>query len=97
MKVSDIKADSTVDEIVLKIIEKGEPREVQRRFGGANRVCDAVGEDGEGNKVKIVLWNEEIDLVETNEKLKISNGWAKEWNKEIQVSRGRFGKLGKVE
>jgi replication factor A1 len=97
MKVSGIKANSTVEEIVLKIVEKGEPREIQRRFGGTNRVCDAIGEDEEGNKVKIALWNEEIDLVEVNEKLKIRNGWAKEWNNEIQVSRGRFGNLEKVE
>ncbi|MEA2054867.1 MAG: hypothetical protein U9O96_07185 [Candidatus Thermoplasmatota archaeon] len=97
MKVSDLKANSSVDEIVLKIIEKSEPREITKRFGGTARVCDLVGEDDEGNTVQVTLWNEEIDKVAANETVKITDGWVKEWNNQLQISTGRSGRIEKVE
>ncbi|HHF55625.1 MAG TPA: hypothetical protein ENL42_01745 [Thermoplasmatales archaeon] len=97
MKVSDLKANSNVDEIVLKIVEKNEPREITKRFGGTARVCDLVGQDEDGNTVKITLWNDEIDTVEINEVIKIKDGWVKEWNNQLQISTGRSGRIEKLE
>ncbi|HDH81871.1 MAG: hypothetical protein FE040_01140 [Thermoplasmata archaeon] len=97
MKVSDLKANSNVDEIVLKIIEKKEPREITKRFGGTARVCDLVGEDEDGNTVQITLWNDEIEKVDVNEVVKIKDGWVKEWNNQLQISTGRSGRIEKVE
>jgi ssDNA-binding replication factor A large subunit len=97
MKVKDLKMNSSVDEIVLKLVEKKEPREFTKRYGGTARVCDAIGKDEDGEEVQIALWNDEIDKVEVNETLKITNGWVREWNNKPQVSAGKFGKLEKVE
>ena len=97
MKVSDLKANSNVDEIVLKIVEKNEPREITKRFGGTARVCDLVGQDEDGDTVKITLWNDEIDTVEINEVIKIKDGWVKEWNNQLQISTGRSGRIEKLE
>jgi len=97
MKVSDLKANSNVDEIVLKIVEKSEPREIMKRFGGTARVCDLVGEDEDGNSVRITLWNDEIDKVDVNELVRIKDGWVKEWNNQLQISTGRSGKIEKIE
>jgi ssDNA-binding replication factor A large subunit len=97
MKISDLKANSNFDELVLKIVEKKEPREVIRRYGGTAKVCDLEGEDEEGNRIQITLWNDEIDMINADETLKISDGWVKEWNNQLQVSTGRNGKLEKIE
>lgn len=97
MKISELKSNSNFDEVVLKIIEKKEPRNVIRRYGGTARVCDLIGEDEEGNTIQITLWNEEIDTVEENEKIKIIDGWVKEWNGNLQISTGRNGKIEKIE
>ncbi|HEC76054.1 MAG TPA: hypothetical protein ENI33_02200 [Thermoplasmatales archaeon] len=97
MKISELKSNSNFDEVVLKIIEKKEPRNVIRRYGGTARVCDLIGEDEEGNIIQITLWNEEIDTVEENEKIKIIDGWVKEWNGNLQISTGRNGKIEKIE
>jgi len=96
MKVADLKTNNNVDEIVLKIVEKSEPREVQRRFGGAAHVCDLVGEDTDGETVKITLWNDEIDTVDINETIQIKDGWVKEWNNELQLSTGRSSTIEKI-
>ena len=96
MKVSELKANKNVDEIVLKIVDKKEPREVFRRYGGTAKVCDLIGEDDEGERVQITLWNDEIDMVEVNDIIKITDGWVKEWNNQLQISTGRSGKIEKV-
>jgi replication factor A1 len=93
MKVDDLRPNANVDEIVLKIVEKGEPREVTKRYGGTAHVCDMVGEDEDGNTVQITLWNDEIDQVNVNETVKIKDGWVKEWNGQLQISMGRSGTI----
>ena len=93
MKISEIRADSKVDELELTVKEKGEVRDVNTRFGGASKVCDAVCEDDEGGKITLSLWNEDIDKVSVDDKVRITNGWARHFRGNLQVSAGRFGKL----
>ncbi len=94
MKVKDLK-EGKVDEIELEVIEVGEERSVRGRYGNS-RVCDATGKDETG-QVKITLWNDEIDLVKGASKVRITNGWVKEWNNELQISAGRYGKIEVIE
>ncbi|MBU0684936.1 MAG: DNA-binding protein [Candidatus Thermoplasmatota archaeon] len=94
MMAKDLKDKSKVDEIVLTIVEKNEPREFQSKWSGSSgRVCDAVGQDENGDSVSLTLWNEDIEKVEINSKIKITNGWASAYKDKLQVSAGKFGKL----
>jgi ssDNA-binding replication factor A large subunit len=94
MMVKDLKDKSKVDELVLTIVEKKEPREFQSKWSGASgRVCDATGKDDNGDEVTITLWNEDIEKVETNAKVRIVNGWASSYKSNLQVSAGKYGKL----
>ncbi len=94
MLAKDLKDRSKIDEIVLTIVEKSEPREFQSKWSGASgRVCDAVGTDEEGENVNLTLWNDDIDRVEVNAKIKITNGWVSSFKNQLQVSTGKFGKL----
>jgi len=92
MKAKDIKSDSKVDLLELTVKEKGEVRNVSTRMG-ASRVCDAKCEDDEGGQITLTLWNDEIDKVNVNDKIKITNGWARQFRGSLQVSAGKFGKL----
>jgi replication factor A1 len=94
MKVKDIR-EGKVDQIELDIVEVGEERSVRGKFG-SSRVCDAVGQDETG-RVKITLWNDEIDRVRGAPRVRITNGWAKEWNRELQISAGRYGRIEVIE
>jgi len=89
MNVSDLKNKTPVDEITLKITAKEEPRDVK---GGALRVCDLTGEDETG-RVKVTLWNDDIEKVKEGDTIKITKGWATVYNGDMQVSTGRLGKL----
>lgn len=93
MKVSDLKDRTPVDEIVLKITSKEEPRDVK---GGSLRVCNLTGEDETGS-ITVTLWNEDIDKVNEGDTIKITKGWASVFNDTLQVSTGRMGTLEVVE
>ncbi|MGC9307490.1 MAG: hypothetical protein ACP5FL_01785 [Thermoplasmatota archaeon] len=96
MKIADLQPNNTVDEIVLTIIEKKEPREVQKRFGGTARLAELVGKDDDGDTVQVTLWNDEIGDIQEDDTVKIVDGWVKEWDNELQVSTGRNGRIEKI-
>jgi len=62
------------------------------KFGKQGKVCNATAKDETGNIV-LTLWNEDIDKVKTGDTIKIDNGWVSEWQGELQLSTGKFGKL----
>jgi len=43
--------------------------------------------------VNLTLWNDDIDKVEVNSKIKITNGWVSSYKNKLQVSAGKYGKL----
>ena len=94
MMIKEVKDKSKIDELVLTIVEKKEPREFQSKWSGASgRVCDATGQDDNGDTIGVSLWNDDIEKVELNAKVKITNGWASAYKNKLQVSAGKFGKL----
>ena len=93
MKVKDLRPESKVDVIDLTIREKGAAREFSSRSGSTGTVCDAKAVDDEGSEVSVSLWNEDIEKVKADDRIRITNGWVREWRGNMQVSAGRFGKL----
>jgi hypothetical protein len=86
MMIKDVKDKSKIDELVLTIVEKNEPREFQSKWSGASgRVCDATGQDDNGDTIGVSL--------DVNAKVRITNGWASSYKSKLQVSAGKFGKL----
>lgn len=92
MRVKELKPDAKFDVLDLTITEKGDVRNVST-FRGQSRVCDAKGVDEEGDSVALSLWNEEIERVRQNDRVRITNGWVRQWRGNLQVSAGKFGKL----
>ena len=39
------------------------------------------------------MWNEDIDKVKSGDKVKLTNGYVSEWQGELQLTTGKFGKL----
>ncbi|MFT4313079.1 MAG: OB-fold nucleic acid binding domain-containing protein, partial [Candidatus Woesearchaeota archaeon] len=89
MKVEQLQANSPVEEITLKISEVQEPREVR---DGQLKVANATGKDDSGS-VTLTLWNDDINKVKTGDTIKITKGWAGEYQGKIQLSAGKFGTL----
>ncbi len=80
-------------EVEGTIVDKGTTRQVQSRFKDETyNVADAVVQDDSGT-IKLTLWNEQIDQVNVNDKIKIENGYVTSFKAEIQLNVGKYGKL----
>ena len=73
------------------VIEQAITRSSQNRLGEKPPV--EYGKGDNGDSVTLTLWNEDIEKVETNAKVRIVNGWASAYKDKLQVSAGKFGKL----
>ena len=91
MKLSELKPRMGKVDIEVEIKSLEEPRTFNK-FGKDGRVCNAIISDGE-SEMKLTLWNEEIDKIKVGAKIKITNGYVNEFQGEMQLTAGRFGKL----
>ncbi|HLC62085.1 MAG TPA: hypothetical protein VJI52_03665 [Candidatus Nanoarchaeia archaeon] len=91
MQIKDLKPKMGSIDITVDVVDVGVPREFQK-FGKPGRVATAIAKDETGD-VKLSLWNEDIDRVKAGDKVHISNGYANEWQGEIQLTTGRMGKM----
>ena len=79
--------------VEAKVVEKGDPREVKSRFKDETyRIVDAVVADETGS-IKLTLWNEQIDMVNVGDNIKIDNGYITSFKSEKQLNVGKFGTL----
>lgn len=79
--------------IVVRVDEKGEPRQVNSRYKDETyTVADAIVSDETGS-IKLTLWNEQIDQVEVGNTLRIENGYVSEWRGELQLNIGKYGTM----
>jgi len=93
MKIQDLKDGMRGVNVVGKVLEISEAREVRSRFGNqVLRVATATIGDETGT-IKLTLWNEQIDRVNVDNTVSIENGYMKSFRGEIQLNVGRFGRL----
>lgn len=90
MKISELKIGEKAD-IEATVTDIGETRSFVR-FGRPLRVATATLKDDSG-EIKISLWNEDIDKVKPGVKIKLTNGFVKEFQGEKQVTTGKLGKI----
>lgn len=93
MKVSELNPMSRRIELVVKVVEKGEVREVTSRKNNASyKVCEAVVGDDSG-VISMTLWNEDIDKVQVGKTYKISNGYITVFRSRMQLNAGKYGSM----
>jgi replication factor A1 len=91
MFINELKPNQPVDSIVLEIVNKGETKEFTN-FRGKVSVANAKVKDSTG-ECTLTLWNDEIERYSAGQKIRIINGWCKEYRGEVQVSSGKYGKI----
>jgi len=92
--VSDLRPGrvATFEATVVKL----EPvREVEQRVGGRKKVRNGLLTDGTG-EISLVLWGDEVEMVAEGDKVRIVEGWVKDYKGRPQVSLGRTGKIEKT-
>ena len=91
--IKDLQDGQKRVSIEAKVVEKSEVREVKSRFKDETyRIVDAVVADETGS-IKLTLWNDQINMVNIGDNIKIENGYITSFKGEIQLNVGKFGKL----
>ena len=94
MKIKDIVANIGRINIIAQIESISEIKEFSR-FGKTGKVASAIIKDDSG-EIKLTLWDEQTEEFKEGDKIEIQNGYSKEWQGELQLSVGRYGKLEKI-
>ena len=92
--ISDLRPGrfATFEAVVAQL----EPaREIEQRNGGTTHVRNGTLKDGTG-EISIVLWGREVGLVVEGDKIRIVDGWVKEYKGRPEISLGRTGRLEKA-
>lgn len=91
MNIDEIKRGMSGISIEGKIVDISEPRRVRTRYGPRS-VADATLEDATGS-IRLSLWEERIETVNTGDKVKIRGAYVTEFRNELQLNIPRSGKV----
>ena len=91
MKIRELKPNQSIVNLDAEVVSIGETKSFTR-FGRVIRVANAKIKDDSG-ETSLTLWNTEIDEVKPNTKVRITNGFVKEFQGEVTVTAGKFGKI----
>ncbi|MFH1072308.1 MAG: SOSS complex subunit B family protein [Nanoarchaeota archaeon] len=94
MKVVDLSPKMPEVNLELEILEMDNIHKFDR-MGSSGKVCNALAKDDTG-KVRLTLWNEQVDQCTVGDRIALSNGVVSEWQGALQVSAGRKGTIKKI-
>ena len=95
MKISELKPGMRNVSVTAKVDSVGQPRTVNLKAGGTNTVADAIISDESGS-IKLSLWGDDINKIQTGDRISVENGYINTFKGENSISVGKFGKLAKV-
>lgn len=91
MQIKDLQPRQGKVELTATVIEKSDVRDIATaNFSG--KVCNAKLKDETGT-IKFTLWNDQVVQVNVGDIIKVSNSYVSEYQGEMQLSTGKFGKL----
>ena len=93
-KISELKTGQGNVEIEATITEIGEIRNFNK-YGRELRVADALIRDDSGT-MKLTLWNNDATRFKEGDKIKVPNGYVREFQGEKQLTSGKFGTIEKI-
>ena len=94
--IQDLRAGMNNVKVAAKVLEVTEPKLVVTRYGNNARLAEAVLADATG-KIKLCLWNEQIDSVSAGATVQIENARVSMFSGERQLSLGKKGLLSNLE
>jgi GNAT superfamily N-acetyltransferase len=92
-RISDVTDDDKRYIIEGTVDKISEPREVfSKKDNKYHKVVDAILKDDSAS-IKLVLWDDMIRQVRTNERIRIETAYASTFRDELQLNVSRFGRI----
>lgn len=95
MKICDIRPGMDTIEVVGRVTDMSERRQVQTRFGPAD-VATAILRD-DTSSILVNLWRQQIDRAKEGRVVRIINAFAKIYNDRLELNIGMDGRIIPVE
>jgi len=92
LKIKDLSSNVKSFNLRAKVTEKSIPKTVFSKFGETLLLSTATISDGSG-KIRLSLWNDQIDTVSVGDLLHIENAQLKRYRGELQVKISKFTDL----
>jgi replication factor A1 len=93
-KVRDLTPNSKQVNVLAKVMNVGEAKEVMGKFGDPRKVCEAVVGDDTATII-LSLWNEQIGSIAKDEVILVDNGYVSLVRGHMRLNVGRYGNLTK--
>jgi replication factor A1 len=92
--ISDLRPSRTAT-IEASVVQLDAVREITQRDGTKKNVRSVRLRDETG-EVSLVLWGDEVEMVNEGDHVRIIHGWVKDYQGRPQISLGWTGKLEKL-
>ncbi len=97
VKVDDLKPNLRRLNIIVRVVNLGEPRQIRsRRTGSEHRVAEALVGDETGS-VLLSLWDDQINRFRSEDVMEIKNGYTSLLRGSLRLNIGRHGTAEKVD
>jgi len=91
LNVKDMTENSKNVNATLKVIEIGEVKDIQSRFGD-KRVCEVKVADSTGS-ILLSLWDDQIGKIAVGDTISIQNGYISVVRNSMRLNIGKYGKM----
>ena len=89
--VKDLTENSKNVNATLKVIEIGETKDIQSKFGD-KRVCEVKVADATGSII-LSLWDDQIGKIAVGDTISIQNGYISVVRNSMRLNIGKYGKM----
>jgi replication factor A1 len=91
MKINELTNGTSDVTLEGTVIEKGDIRTVNTRFGTRD-ICTFKVEDDSGT-INFSLWEDKIETIKNGDKIEISGAYVTEWNGTLQLNIPKDGSI----
>jgi ssDNA-binding replication factor A large subunit len=96
LKLNEVEIGKNVPELIVRIVSVAPPRIVNTRSGRKTQLTELLVADETGTAI-LSLWGFRVGKgLSAGKVVKITDGWAKEWQGKMQLSLGRAGSLEEI-
>ena len=95
-KIKDLTPQSKRVDVLAKLLEVSEPKDIPGKFGNSMKVAEGTIADETG-AIVLSLWDNQIGTVTKDDVIEIKNGYVSLVRGHMRLNVGKYGTLGKTE
>ena len=97
MKLNEVEIGKNVSDLMVRVVSIAPPRIVRARGGRKTQLTEVLVADDTGTTI-LSLWGfGQGSTLSAGMVIRITDGWAKEWQGKLQLSLGHSGKFEQID